>query len=165
MNKTYAEAYALIEDMAQNHYQWTSERVITVVTLSPSKKEAGMYEVCTYDHLSAKLDTLFQKFDKLSVSAVTPAPISLTCEVCGILGHTGVECQLGSAVESPEQLNYDQYNQGMRSNQNFYNKTPQNPFGQQTSPPGYANNRRVPQKSSLKILLEKYVMEKSKQFQ
>jgi hypothetical protein len=53
----------------------------------------------------------------------------------------------------------------MRSNQKFYNKTPQNPFGQQTAPPGYANNQRVPQKSSLEILLEKYVMDQPKQFQ
>jgi len=149
MNKTYTGAYALIEDMAQNHYQWTSERFITVVTPPPSKKETGMYEVSTLDHISAKVDTLFQKFDKLSV----------------ILGHTGVECQLGNVVESPEHLNNDQYNQGIRSNQKFYNKTPQNPFGQQTTPPGYANNQRVPQKSSLEILLEKYVMDQSKQFQ
>jgi len=52
----------------------------------------------------------------------------------------------------------------MRQNQNFY-KTPQNPFGQLTAPPGYANNQRVPQKSSLEILLEKYVIDQSKQFQ
>jgi len=97
--------------------------------------------------------------------SVTPTPVSPPCEFCGILGHTGVECQLGSTVESPEQLNYDEYNQGMRLNQNFYNKTPQNPFGQQTTPPGYANNQGVPQKSSLEILLEKYVMDQSKQFQ
>jgi hypothetical protein len=107
----------------------------------------------------------FKKFDKLSVSVVTPTPVSPPCEFCGILGHTGVECQLGSVVESPEQLNYDKYNQGMRSNQNFYNKTPQIPFGQQTAPPGYANNQGVPQKSILEILLEKYVMDQSKHFQ
>jgi len=64
-----------------------------------------MYEVSTLDHISAKVDTLFKKFDKLSVSVVTLAPVSPPCEVCGILGHTGVECQLGSVVESPEQLN------------------------------------------------------------
>jgi hypothetical protein len=73
--------------------------------------------------------------------------------------------QLGSIVESPDKLNYDQYNRWMRSIQHFYNKTPQNPFGQQTTPPGYANNQRVPQKSSLEILLEKCVMDQSKQFQ
>ncbi|KEH15433.1 transposable element protein, putative [Medicago truncatula] len=53
MNKNYTEAYALIEDMTQNHYQWTNERAIT--TSLPSKKEAGMYEVSNYDHLAAKL--------------------------------------------------------------------------------------------------------------
>jgi hypothetical protein len=162
MNKTYTSAYALIEDMAQNHYQWTSERAITAVAPSPFRKEAGMYEVSALDYLNAKADTLFQKFDKLSVSVVTPAPVSPPCEVCGIFGHTGVECQLGSVVESPKQLNYDQ---GMRPNQKICNKTPQNAFGQQTSPPDYANNQRVPQKSSLKILLEKYVMDQSKKFQ
>ncbi|KEH16070.1 hypothetical protein MTR_0346s0040 [Medicago truncatula] len=39
MNKNYTEAYALIEDMAQNHYQWTNKRAIT--TSTPSKKEAA----------------------------------------------------------------------------------------------------------------------------
>jgi len=76
MNKTYTGAYALIKDMAQNHYQWTSKRAVTVVAPPPSKKEAGMYEVSSFDHLSAKVDTLFQKFDKLSVSVITPGPIS-----------------------------------------------------------------------------------------
>jgi len=51
MNKNYKEAYALIEDMTQNHYQWTNERALTTPT--PSKKEAGMYEVSNYDHLAA----------------------------------------------------------------------------------------------------------------
>jgi len=91
MNKNYTASYALIEDMAQNHYQWTSERAITVVAPSHSKKEVGMYEVSALDHLSAKVDALFQKFDKMSVSAVTPAPVLPQCEVCGIVGHAGVE--------------------------------------------------------------------------
>ncbi|KEH19623.1 hypothetical protein MTR_8g465210 [Medicago truncatula] len=134
MNKTYTATYALIEDMTQNHYQWTSERVIT--TSSPSKKEAGMYEISSLDHIAVKVDALTQKFDKMNNSVVTHAPVSPPCEVCGMFGHTGVECQLGSAVERP------QYNQGMRPNQFFY-KTPQNPFGQQTTPPGCANNQRV----------------------
>jgi len=61
-------------------------------------------------------------------------------------------------------MNYAQYNQGMRKNQNFY-KTPQNPYGQQTTPPSYANNQRVPQKTSLELLMENYVMYQSKQIQ
>jgi len=162
MNKTYTTTYALIEDVAQNHYQWTSERAINVAP-SPSKKDAGKYEASALDHLNAKVDTLFQKFDKLSVSVVTPAPVSPPCKVCGIFNHTGVECQLGSAVESTEQLNYAQYNQGMRPNQNFY-KTPQNLFGQ-TTPPGYVNNQEVPRKSSLELLMENYVINQFKKLQ
>ena len=129
MNKTYTTTYALIEDVAQNHYQWTSERAINVAP-SPSKKDAGKYEASALDHLNAKVDTLFQKFDKLSVSVVTPTLVSPPCEVCGIFGHTGIDCQLGSVIECTEQLNYAQYNQGMRPNQNFY-KTPQNPLDKQ----------------------------------
>jgi len=53
----------------------------------------------------------------------------------------------------------------MRPNQNFFNKTPQNPFGQQTTPPGYAHNQRVPKKSSLELFMENYVMNQSKQLQ
>jgi len=59
MNKTYTTTYALIEEMAQNHYQWTSERATTAS--SPSKKEAGMFEAFALDHLNAKVDTFFKK--------------------------------------------------------------------------------------------------------
>jgi len=38
----------------------------------------------------------------------------------------------------------------MRQNQNFY-KSSQNSYGQQTAPPGYANNQRAPQKYSLEL--------------
>jgi len=69
MNKNYTAAYALIEDKAQNHYQWTNERVITAS--SPSKKEADMYEISSLDHLAAKVDALTLKFDKMNTSVVT----------------------------------------------------------------------------------------------
>jgi len=78
--------------------------------------------------------------------------------------YTSVKCQLGSVVGSLEQVNYAQYNQGMRPNQNFY-KTLQIPFGQQTTPPDYANNQRVPQKSNLELLLENFLIGLSKQNQ
>jgi len=161
MNKNYTKAYVLIEDMAQNHYQWTNERAITAS--SPSKKEAGIDEISSLDHLAAKVDALTLKFDKMNVSVVTPALVSPPCEICGVFGHIGVDCQLGSAIESVEQINYAQYNQRMRQNQKFY-KTPQNSYGQM-APPDYANNQRVPQKSSLEILMENYVMNQSKQLQ
>ena len=102
MNKSYTEAYTLIENMAHNHYQWTNERAITAS--SPSKKEAGIYEVSTLDHLAAKDDALTQKFEKMNVSVVTPTPVSPPCEICGVFGHIGVDCELGSAIEGVEQM-------------------------------------------------------------
>ena len=53
----------------------------------------------------------------------------------------------------------------MRNNQKNYNKTPQNPFGQQTTPPSFANNQRGPKKSHLELLLENFVMGQTKQIQ
>jgi len=163
MNEKYTRAYGLIEDMAQNHYQWTNERVITAVNASPSKKEEGMYEVSHFDHLAAKVDVLTQKFNKMSISAVSPAFVLPPCEIYGVFGHIGVDCELGNVAENIEQVNYAQYNQGMRQNQKIY-KNPQNPYGQQATSPGYANNR-VPQISGLKLLLENYAMNQSKQIQ
>jgi len=122
-----------------------------------------MYEISSLDHLAAKVDALSQKFDKMNTSVVTPSPVSPPCEICGVFGHIGIDCQLGSAIEGVEQINYAQYNQGMRQNQNFY-KTPQNSYGQ-AAPPGYANNQRVPKKSSLELLMESYVMNQSKKLQ
>ena len=46
------------------------------------------------------------------------------CKVYGIFGHTGVECQPGTVVRSPEQVNYAQYNQGFMNNQKIYIQTP-----------------------------------------
>ena len=74
MNKNYTKAYALIEDMAQNHYQWTNERAITASSFS--KKEADIHEVSNFDHFAAKVDALTLKFEKMNVSAVTNAPVS-----------------------------------------------------------------------------------------
>jgi uncharacterized coiled-coil protein SlyX len=130
----------------------------------PLKKEAGMYEISSLDHLATKVDALTQKFDKMNTSAVTPAPVSPPCEVFGVFGHIGIDWQLGSIVRSLEQVNYAQYNQGFRNNQIFC-QTPKNLFRQQTTSPGFANNQGVAQKSSLEILLEKCVMHQSKQFQ
>jgi len=161
MNKNYTEAYALIEDMAQNHYQWINERAITAS--SPSKKEAGIHEVSNFDHLAAKVDALTLKFEKMNVSAVTNAHVSPPCEICDISGHICVDCHLGSAISGIKQVNYTQYTQGMRQNQNFYKNT-QNSFGK-VAPPDYINNQRVAQKSSLEILMENYVMNQFKQLQ
>jgi hypothetical protein len=89
MNKNYTSAYALIEDMAQNHYQWTNERAITAS--SPSKKEAGMYEVSPIDHLAAKVDALTQELNNFGlVEMLKPMRgfENFTCEFLSSISFT-----------------------------------------------------------------------------
>jgi len=81
--------------------------------------------------------------------------------VYGLFGNTNVECQLGSVVRSPEQVIHAQYNQGFRNNKKFFIQNPHNLFRQQTTPPSFANNQRVPKKSSLKLLLEFFFINQS----
>jgi len=116
MNKDFKTTYALIEDMTQNHYQWADEG--TSSATSPFKQEASKNEIPPFDHLSAKVDALSLKFDKLNITTL-PTFISSPCGACGIIDHTNIKCQLGSAAENVEQRNFVQNNQGMRKKQNF----------------------------------------------
>jgi len=55
------DVYALIEDMAQNHYRWGSERT----PIEKTKPNGGMYEVIDFDHMNAQVDALYQRLDNL----------------------------------------------------------------------------------------------------
>jgi len=162
MNKDFTTTYALIEDMALNHYHWTDEKTLTVFL--PSEKEAGMNEISSFDHLSAKVDALSQKFDNINISVVAPTSILSPCRACGIFGHTSIDCKPGGVVENIEQLNFVQNNQGTSSNKTFY-KNLQNPFGKKTTLPGYVNNQSVIQKSSLELFMENYFSNQTEQLQ
>ena len=62
------------------------------------------------DHIASKVDALLAKFDKLSVNAAsssTPSSSS-SCEICGVVGHIGTECQLGASTAGSEQANFAQ---------------------------------------------------------
>ena len=104
MNKDFTTAYALIEDMALNLFQWTYEKA--VVNSSPSKKEAGKNEISSFDHLSTKVNALSQRFDNMNACAVTHTSIPPPCGACGMTGHPSIECKLGSIG----QLNFIQNN-------------------------------------------------------
>lgn len=54
MNKPFNDAYALIENMAQNHYQWGSQRTL----VEKSQPKEGMYEVSSFDHLNVNVNAL-----------------------------------------------------------------------------------------------------------
>ena len=64
MGKSTEDAYELLEEMASNNYQWSTERGMP-------KKASGMYEVDGINMLNAKVDNLVKMFGKLgSVNAI-----------------------------------------------------------------------------------------------
>ena len=67
MNKTHGEAMDLIEDMALNSFQWGSNDTRIV------KKQAGVLDVDNLTAISAKLDALVRRMDKMQVNAVVPS--------------------------------------------------------------------------------------------
>lgn len=88
MNKLFNDAYGLIEDMAQNHYQRRSE-------CSPVEKtqpKRGMYEVSNFDYMNAKVDAMYQMLDNLSITPLAiVAVVTSNCEIYGVHGHITIE--------------------------------------------------------------------------
>ena len=73
MSKTEEEAYNLIEEMALNNFQWSSER-------TQPKRVGGKFELDAITLLTAKMDATTQKLDKLNVHAVDScAPTPIMC--------------------------------------------------------------------------------------
>jgi len=70
MSKIEEEAYNLIEEMALNNYQWSNEQ-------GQPKKVRGKHEIDALTLLTAKMDAMTQKLDKLNVMynprAITPS--------------------------------------------------------------------------------------------
>jgi hypothetical protein len=76
MDKPFLEAYQLIENMAQNHYQWGNKRT----PVEKSQLKGGMYEVSSLDHVNAKVDALTQKIESLCVSPAATAATMTTAK-------------------------------------------------------------------------------------
>ena len=85
LSKTKEEAYNLIEEMALNNYHWSNER-------GQPKRVGGKYDVDTLSSLTAKMDAMTQKLDKLNVNAVNSCAPSPLCDRCGSLEHVFENC-------------------------------------------------------------------------
>lgn len=80
MDKPYEDAYQLIENMVQNHYQWGSQQISAKKPLIKGR----MYEVNGINHVNAKVDTLTKKIESLIVTPIaTVAAAKSNCELCG----------------------------------------------------------------------------------
>ncbi|KAL5540766.1 hypothetical protein UlMin_044089 [Ulmus minor] len=113
LNKSYAEAYELIESIAANSYQWPTSRINT------TKKVAGVHELGDVSALTAQIASLTNMLKAVSTSnVVSPAslnsPVSATSPVVIEPNNSSVE-----TVSSPQQRG-DSLEAMMRA---FMNKT------------------------------------------
>jgi len=99
INKTEDEAYNLIQEMALNNFQWSTER-------GQPKRVGGKLEVDALTLLSAKVDAMTQWLDRMNVNVVNssaPPP----CEIYGSLHHLTLNCQVGSpCAKDTNEVNY-----------------------------------------------------------
>lgn len=142
IDKPFQEAYQLIENMTQSHYQWGSEWT----QVEKSQTKGGMYEVNGIDHVSAKVDALSQKIENLTIThAATVDAVTPNCEICGVPGHISSECKLLAGIPS-DQVDYAQgnpysntYNPGWRNHPNFSYKNNNALFAPSQPPPSFQN--------------------------
>jgi len=87
MNKTEDEAYNLIEEMVPNNFQWSTKR-------DQPKRVGGKLKVDALTLLSAKVDAMTQRLNRMNVNAVNSSAPSL-CEICGFVDHLTLNCQVG----------------------------------------------------------------------
>ncbi|KAI5421164.1 hypothetical protein KIW84_044854 [Lathyrus oleraceus] len=128
-DKPYPEACDLIEDMAQNHYQWGTERA----SIEKKETQGGIHEISSLDMMQAKMDALALKVKHMSTNTNTAVVVHTECELCGSKGHESAECNLLNDLNT-DQVNYAQgnpfsntYNPGWKNHPSFSYKN-QNPI-------------------------------------
>ena len=87
MSKIEDEACNLTEEMTLNNYQWSNER-------GQPERVRGKFYVDSLTLLTAKMDVMTQRLDRLNVNAMNSCASSLTCERCGSYDHVTMNCQV-----------------------------------------------------------------------
>ena len=99
MSKFKNEAYNLIEEMALNNFQWSTER-------TQPKQVGGKLEVDAITLLSAKVDAMTKRLDQLNVNTLNSGTPS-RCEIYGSIEDIPLNCQVGSPFsQDPNKVNY-----------------------------------------------------------
>ena len=129
--------------------------------------------------LSAKVDAMTQRLDRINVNAVNSSSSS-PCEICGSIKHLTLNCQVRSLFsQDPNEVNYvqnfnprpanDLYsstcNPGWKNHPNFSYKSNPNPsnMAPMNVRPSFDFQRphfpsKVTQKSNLKAMMESMLM-------
>ena len=164
MRKTPEQAYELFEEMANNAYQWPTERL-------PARKAPGLYAVDPVTALSAQMEALTKQIKRLRTNQTQQCAMgAVICDFCGG-GHPNHECQTGNSFSNysmPEQANFvnnfcrpnnpysETYNPGWRNHPNFAwgnnTRAPQ----QNQPPPGFHPPQE--KKSNMEELMTKFVI-------
>ena len=98
MSKIEDEAYNLIEEMALNNFQWSSER-------AQPRRVGGKLEVA-FTLLFAKVHAMTQRLNQLNVN-VANSSASSPCEICCSIEHISLHCPVRSPLfHGPDQVNY-----------------------------------------------------------
>jgi len=101
MNITEDEAYNLIEEMTLNNFQWSTER-------GQPKWVGGKLEVDVLTFLSAKVDVMTQRLDRINANVVNSSA-SPPCEIFSSVKHVTLNCQVGSHyTQDSSEVNYVQ---------------------------------------------------------
>ncbi|KAL5545312.1 hypothetical protein UlMin_009096 [Ulmus minor] len=170
MSKTYNEAYALLERMASNNYQWLTERV------PAGRRIAGVHEVSEITSLTAQIASLVNTLNNQQATHHQSVnSVQGTGESCVLCNGTH---RFESCPSNPESVCYvgnmnrnnnpfsNTYNPGWRQHPNFSwsnqgvgqgsNPAPQRP----QFPPGFQQQQK-PQTSefpsSMESLLKEYM--------
>ena len=133
MNKTEDEAYALLEELANDECQWAGDR-------RTLKRHNGKHEVDAITALTAQMETLTKQLQATQMGVHSIQASLQVCELCGG-SHSSESCQVGNPfgqtqVEQaqyvgnfgrPQNNPYSQtYNPGWRNHPNFSWKNNQN---------------------------------------
>lgn len=86
MSKTYEQAYALLEEMAANAFQWPTEH-------NTPKRALGIHQVDVFATLTAQVATLLRQLGSLTTKAsVIHTPLEVY-DLCNRT-HSNSECQV-----------------------------------------------------------------------
>jgi len=131
MSKTEDKTYNLIEEMALNDFQWSTER-------TQRKRVGHKFEVDAITLLYTKVDAMTQRLDQLNVNSVNSSAPS-PCEICGSIEHISLNCQVRSLFfQDPNEVNYVP---------NFNSKPTNNPYSN-TYNSGWKNHLNLSYRSN-----------------
>lgn len=88
--------------MAQNHYQWGTERV----QVEKTQQKGGIFKVNGIDHVNDKVKAFTQKINNLTITTPTiVVVVAPNCKISGVQGHIATDGLIFTGI-APDHINY-----------------------------------------------------------